>query len=668
LNLVTRLAAGYLYKRGLLADPEGWLVRHFGGPRVHSGVQVDEFTAMQSTAVFAAVRLIAGTIASLPLPVYKREERAKIRDSNHPVYKLLHDRPNPEISSFQWRQTGIAHELLYGRWLNEIEYDNRGKIKALWPLPPWKVKMVLGARGFKYYDLTLDSGETVRIPGSRVLDIPNISVTGQVGMSCIAAGAEAIGLALAAEQFGARFFGEGTNLGGFLEHPGKIAPDRRQSFKDDIKAQYEGLGKSHKLMLLEEGMKYTRIGIPPNEAQFIETRKMQVAEIGRLFGITQLHKIGDLEKATFSNVEHLGIEFVTDTIRPHLVNVEQEFNYKLFPEGDNHFAEFLVDGLLRGDTETRYQAYATARQWGWMSANDIRELENMNPLPDKQGDIYLVPMNMIPADQVDNWEPKASGEPAERMEKRDNPFLRHAILRDKVARSYQGMYEETLKRIIQREKSHILRAAKKHLGERSFLTFNDWMTDFYKEFPTYIRKELMPVVLSMSEAVYGIAALEVGAEAVMTEDTRNKVSEYMDAYIARHIKESVGRIKAALDKPDSRQIEDEYLLEVEEQVEKWEEGRAGVGASDETTRIGNMIARYVFIAAGIIKLKWNAIGSESCEFCQQLNGKVVGIDTPFIAAGDEISGHVGGKSLTVKGPKSHPPIHKGCVCIISPST
>ena len=200
-------------------------------------------------------------------------------------------------------------------------------------------------------------------------------------------------------RFGARFFGEGANMGGVVEHPGKLSPQAHEGLKKDINEKYTGLGRAHRIMLLEEGMKYQRVGIPPNEAQFLETRKFQVAEIGRLFGISQLHKIGDLERATFSNIEHQAIEFVTDTIRPILINIEQENNYKLF--GDSpYFCEHLIDGLLRGDIKTRYEAYATARQWGWMNADDIRELENMNPLPDGQGQIYLVPLNMIPADQA----------------------------------------------------------------------------------------------------------------------------------------------------------------------------------------------------------------------------------------------------------------------------
>ena len=663
LNFVTRLAANYLYKRGLLADEGGWLVRHFGGRPVSSGVAVNETTAMQSTAVFASVRLIAGTIASLPLPVYRRDGDTKERDSDNPVYKLLHDRPNPDLSSFQWRQTGVAHQLLYGNWYNEIEF-RRGKPWALHPIPPWRVKVLTKNRG-KYYDIEIPNGENYILPASKILHVPNITVTGAVGISCIQAGAEAVGLSLAAEEYGAKFFGEGTNVGAVVEHPGKIAPDRRADFAENMRVQYAGLKKSHKLMLLEEGMKFARIGVPPNEAQFIETRKYQVAEIGRLFGITQLHKIGDLERATFSNVEHLGIEFVTDTIRPLLVNIEQEFNYRLFE--DDAFCEFLVDGLLRGDTATRYAAYATARQWGWMSANDVRRLENMNPLPDEQGDVYYIPMNMIPADKIESYEPKTTVEPepvdddrsieSRSLEQRQ----RAADIRQTVANSYDGMFRNTVQKILTREKGHVIKAAKKHFEERTSLTFDDWLVDFYEEFRLFIKKELKPAIHAISGAVATVAAEEVNSK---YDDVGidKFVDDLSDRCSTRHIIASRSKIRKIVGNALSDGVDPVPLIE--QQMEHWEENRADSYVSNGLVNTANEAAKWVFAGAGVQMLRWVARGSKTCPYCQELNGKIVGIDQPFVAKDDTLQSEDG--RMRISKPTLSPPLHDGCVCSVIP--
>ena len=654
---VTDRIIGWLHKRGFLTQQDSWLARHFYRP-VHSGVNVTEFSAMRATAVFSCVRLISGTIASLPFPVYRRlEPRGKQRARDVALYKILHDRPNDEISSYIWRQLSLAHMLLWGNAYSEIEYE-QGRPVALWPLPPWKVSVLRNENGGKFYEVTDENGQTEILPSWRVLHYPNITLDGIKGMSCIQAGAEAIGLSLAAEEFGARFFGEGANVGGIIEYPGKLKEDSLENFKKSVKEGYSGLGKSHRLMLLEEGLKYHRVGIPPNEAQFLETRKFQVAEIGRLFGISQLHKIGDLERATFSNIEEQNIDFVVDTIRPLLVNIEQETNYKLFND-QPYFAEFVVDGLLRGNIQNRYQAYSTARQWGWMSANDILELENQNPIGE-QGDIYLVPMNMVPADQARLPDPAPVGEQNEEgertLEKRN---LRAAQQRDRTARSYRGIFESAASKVVQRETQHILKAVKKHFGERSAQTFEDWMEDYYREFPAYMRRELMPAFQGLAEAIQAQAAQEIGEPAGMTPEMEKFADEYMDAYIARHIGSSQGQLRQILEDPEIESME-----AIEQRMEEWEERRPGKVAMNETVQLSNAIAKTVFAAAGITQLRWHALGSKTCPFCQELDGRVVGVDQPFVPREGGLDSDDG--TMRIYRPTMHPPLHQGCVCQVIP--
>jgi len=667
LTLTQRVLA-WLQKRSVLKNPDSWLVRHFFRT-VHSGVDVTELSSMRATAVFACVRLISGTIASLPLHTYQRLDRGKERAPDHPAHKLLHNRPNPEMSSYIWRQTAVAHMLLWGNSYNEIEYRNHKPV-AIWPIPPWRVKVTRGKRGFRYYEITDDNGQTITLPAWKVLQYPNITLDGMTGMSCIRAGAEAIGLSLAAEEFGARFFGEGANMGGVVEHPGKLSPQAHEGLKKDINEKYTGLGRAHRIMLLEEGMKYQRVGIPPNEAQFLETRKFQVAEIGRLFGISQLHKIGDLERATFSNIEHQAIEFVTDTIRPLLINIEQENNYKLF--GDSpYFCEHLIDGLLRGDIKTRYEAYATARQWGWMNADDIRELENMNPLPDGQGQIYLVPLNMIPADQAalpalkepeaeDDGDDNGRGykEATEKRQYRD----RMALLRARTAKSHEKIFLDAAQKVMTREKTHVLKALDKHMGERSISSFNDWLEDFYREFRGFVKQTMKPAILTLAEAIRAISAQEVGIEE-KEADAQRAIDDYIERQADRHVIRSKATIRQLIRKAEEENLDTKELIT--ERMDSWEQERPKQIASDSAVAVASLIAKTVFIAGGIQYLRWVAIGSESCPYCQELNGRIVGIEQPFVAKDGVLESEDG--AMSIYKPTLEPPLHKGCVCTISPA-
>lgn len=356
---------------------------------------------MQTSAVFACVRVLSETVASLPLRVYQRlPTGGKTRAPTHPLYSVLHDIANPEMSAFTLRETLMVHLTLWGNAYAEIEYDAGGRVRSLWPIPPDRVQVQRDDRTKELkYTLILPDGLQRTLLAWQVLHIPGIGFNGLVGMSPIAAARQSIGLAVATETFGAKFFGSGTNVGGIAKHPGKLTEQGSKNLRASVNETYSGLGNSHRIMLLEEGMDFEKIGIPPEDAQFLETRKFQLNEIARIYRVPP-HMIGDLERATFSNVEQQSIDFVVHTVRPWLVRWEQAINMKLFTQSERRrfFAEHLVDGLLRGDIKSRYDAYAVGRQNGWLSANDIREMENMNPI--EGGDVYLVNGNMLPADQA----------------------------------------------------------------------------------------------------------------------------------------------------------------------------------------------------------------------------------------------------------------------------
>jgi len=365
--------------------------------RTDAGERVTDRTAMQHIAVYACVRVLSEAVAQLPLNVYKYTAEGKERAYKHPLYFLLHDQPNPEMTSFTLREVLMSHLLIYGNAYAQIIRNGRGDVAGLYPLMADKVRVDRDEKDrlvyiYSRYDEQnpnmKEQGEIV-LTAENVLHIPGLGYDGLVGYSPIAMAKNSLGISLACEKYGASFFANGASPSGVLEHPGVIKdPERvREAWHNAY-----GSGNAHKVAVLEEGMKYTPISIPNNDAQFLETRKFQVEEIARLYRVP-LHMIGDLEHATFSNVEHLSLDFVKYTLDPWLVRWEQGLQKALFSEQDKkkYFIKFNVDGLLRGDYSSRMQGYATARQNGWMSANDIRELENMNRIPKEEGgDLYLV--------------------------------------------------------------------------------------------------------------------------------------------------------------------------------------------------------------------------------------------------------------------------------------
>lgn len=356
---------------------------------------------MQSSAVYACVRILAETVASLPLPVYERLPiGGKARAPTHSLYTVLHDVANPEMSAFSLRETMQAHLALWGNAYAEIVRDAGGRVRELWPIAPNLVTVNRSTVTKELlYSVQLPDGTQKPMSAGQILHIPGLGFDGIKGLAPIGYARQSIGLALATEEFGARFFGNGTNLGGIAKHPGKLSEQGSKNLRESINEKYSGISKSHRIMLLEEGMEFEKLGIPPEDAQFLETRKFQLNEIARIYRVPP-HMIGDLERATFSNVEQQSIDFVVHTIRPWLVRWEKSIMLKLLTpdERRRYFAEFVVDGLLRGDIKSRYEAYAVGRQNGWLSANDIREMENLNAI--EGGDIYLVNGNMIPADQA----------------------------------------------------------------------------------------------------------------------------------------------------------------------------------------------------------------------------------------------------------------------------
>lgn len=368
-----------------------------------AGKNVNERSAMQMTAVYACVRILSEAIAGLPLHMYRyKDEGGKEKAIDHTLYHLLHDEPNPEMTSFVFRETLMTHLLLWGNAYAQIIRNGKGEVIALYPLMPNRMEVNRDSNGRLYYeyqtmkeDAPTMKGAVYQLDPSEVLHIPGLGFDGLVGYSPIAMAKNAIGLSMAAEEYGAKFYANGAAPSGVLEHPGVLKDPAK--VRDSWNAAFGGSSNSHKVAVLEEGLKYTPISISPNEAQFLETRKFQIDEIARIFRVPP-HMVGDLEKSSFSNIEQQSLEFVKYTLDPWVVRWEQSLYRALLSsdEKNTYFFKFNLEGLLRGDYQSRMQGYSIGIQNGFMCPNDVRELENLDLIPDELGgNKYMVNGNMV---------------------------------------------------------------------------------------------------------------------------------------------------------------------------------------------------------------------------------------------------------------------------------
>lgn len=385
---------------------------HFSGfpflfGRSISGKTVNEITALQISAVFACCKILAESVACLPLHVYQREGNNKTLATGHPLYRVLHDAANEEMTAYSFKETLMLHLLTNGNSYSQIGLGKRGEVNGLYPLQSNRMRVERddnGKRIYKYRPTTgenehMKTSEEITFQSWEILHIPALGFDGLTGYSPIAMARNAIGVAMACEEFGAKFFENGARPSGILKVPHVLKDP--QKLAESWQAAYGG-ANSGKTAVLEEGVEYQQLSVNQSDAQFLETRKFQIAEIARIFRVP-LHMINELDRATFSNIENQSLEFATYTLTPWVTRIEQALNKALFTEKERgiFFTKFNMAGLLRGDYESRVRGYGQAIQSGWMCPNDIRRLEDMDLIPDKAGgNNFMVNGNMTKLSDV----------------------------------------------------------------------------------------------------------------------------------------------------------------------------------------------------------------------------------------------------------------------------
>lgn len=534
--------------RSSLANPESWLLRAFNAHATSSGLDVNQDTALESSAVLDGVRLISQDVARVPLHVYRRiDDKRREMVGGHPVARVLAD-PNPLLIGMQFREMVTSFAVTAGAGYAQIMFNNGGEPAELWPIPPHRVTQRKTPSGVVVWEIMLEGGERRYLPLEEMLVVPGFTRDGIVGVDTFRKMREAIGLTMATELFGSSFFGNGANPGGAIQVPAVMSDAAYNRLKTSWEEKHRGIENSHKVALLEEGAQWVQMGVPNEASQFIETRKYQVTEVARALNVPP-HKLKDLERATFSNIEEQNIDYFGGSLGPWYTRWEQAVAKRLLTpaERETLYLRHTVAALLRGDIKTRYEAYAIGRQNSWLSANDVRALEDMNPIEEDGGDDYHVQVNMVRVQDLDvePVEPPISPEPDPAPSRSAGPR----------SCAYEPLVLDTAGRAVRREVG-AMRKAMRSRGALDVPGFLASVDTFYEGHREWLTESFSPVFRSFAQVV------QVGNVAM--------VDGFTDEFAARQCHDAVGQLKNTVRDTPAEEVEDALTA----LLDRWESTRA----------------------------------------------------------------------------------------------
>lgn len=679
----------HLFTRSGSPEGESWLLNPtdeifeaFGSTRTHTGKRVSEEKAPHIAAFLACVRVIAETGGILPLILYKRSGTGKVRAYDHPKFSRVSHKPNESTTAHTFLESLYCALASWGNAY--VEVLESGELRSIEPKYVTVRLVVVDGVTYKVLEVR-EKGKDRRI----LLDfihIPGFGFDGIVGRSPVSLMGEALGLALAQEEHAARFFGQGARPAGIITHPKSLKAEARNKIRETLTAAHAGLEGSHRLAVLDEGMEYKGVSVSSSDAELLDSRRFQVKEIARGFRMPP-HKIGDLEHATYSNIEEQGLDFY-QTMIPYFKRVEQAFScFYLTPQevAEGYFYETLVDAILRGDSKTRAEIYASYRQWGIMSANDVRDKENMNQIG-PQGDIYLIPANMFPADLVastsapDSVELEDVEDEGERVstaleatkKSRDAERARQALKAVKERRAaragqaryrlqagYERLFEAAARSLLGREVKRLRAALRKALKQDDPLaTFERLAREIYEDLEGAAAVIYGPVVTALADLIADSVEDEIGQKPARDQvDTMAK--QFAEGLSERHGRISQGSIRKRIEKDP-----DQWDTGIGELLDGWEETRAARAARAETVRASGALTRAALASVGVMTLRWFAVG-KSCPFCSDMDGRTVGIQESFLSSGSTIDPKADGvEPMAISKTVNHPPVHGGCDCVV----
>ena len=644
-------------KRYHPATPHEQLLHMFsgGGMTSYTGKTINEQNALTLTAVYACIKILSENIASLPLHLYRRTKQGREKAVDHPLYDVIHSHPNSEMTSMVFREVSTAHLTSWGNWYSNIVYNQAGRVVELWPLRPDQME-VERKEGKLKYTYHRQSGSDIILSRRDVLHIPGLGFDGITGYSPIAKAREAIGLALGAEEYGARFFGNDARPGIIIRHPETLGDKGKESLKKGWEEAYGSLEKKHRVAILEEGMDVVTVGVPPQEAQYIELRKFQIEEICRIFNVP-LHMVQHTEKTTSwgTGVDQLTRGFVTYSLRPWLTRIEQNLSAQLLTQRERrkYYFEHNVDGLLRGDAKSRSEFYKNMFMIGGVTINGILAKENEDPIDHPLANVPFIPVNMQPITFFES----GSGEP-EPEKKREERAIPPAG-RDKIKKTYHRLFVSAAERVVNKETIALKRAIKKHLGERNLRSFEEWVGEFYGGLKNDIKKSFMQVLRSFAEAIQEDTANVIGVDVGLTAELESFMRGYLGRYSQRHIDSSIGQLKSLIEETAIKELPEVLNTRVDE----WAERRPTKIADREIMQAGEAVASFVIFGAGM-RIVWHT-RAKACPFCKEFEGRVVGRTQFFVTGNTSLLPEGVDQPMSIFSSKRHPPLHQGCNCFVS---
>ena len=668
-----------------------------------TGIDIDEEEALSSTAVWSAVTQLSQAVASLPLHLYKRlKGGGKERYTKDALYNMMHLQPNPEMTSFAFREAQMSQLLMIGTSFAEIVRDQMNRIVELWPLLTSRMTTLRSKEGGNlFYRYDLSDGTNQLFKPEQILRVNGYSQSGLLGYKPIEKNREAIALNLAYEEYAARYFGDGARPPAVLEHPEHVGPEGHDNIRGSFEKMHAGLSNSQRIVILEEGMKLHEFGFSVRDSQVPELRRFQIAEVCRIFNIPP-HFLHELDKATFNNIEELSRGFVKFSLRYWLVRLEQAYNTQLLnaKQQSKYFYEHTLEGLLRADQKARYEAYQIAVANGWLNANEIRKLENMNPQPGGQGELYFVPLNWIPKQNADKEPEIPAREPPDEIvdtdeeeasvlnywqtiapkEDRAKLNIDHKMVHGlvNIERIHYKSIKSTMQQVISRECNAVRKALKNYLDKegsntspvaiekRNIPEFLNWLEGFYADHKRYVKGKFDPIMTTYLEAIHQESSKILGAAPNLTPELEEFINGFLERFAYEHCRKSEGQIKALLDvyasDPKLMRAEDPNIFkapaaDVNNRLDEWLEKRADKVAMDESVRGSNAMARETWRSSGITKIKWVAVG-KNCPFCTRMNGRTIEIKKNFLDAGNVIYAGPNASDFDISDPVKGEYVHK----------
>lgn len=645
--------------KSALKNAPDWLADALGGAPSPTGVRVTPEKALGITAFWNGVRIISQTIASLPLEVYERMDDGSRRLAReHPVYRLLHVRPNPYMTPFTFKEIRAAHVLVWGDSFAEIERDRAGRPIALWPLLPDRTGVEV-RDGKKVY-WTIVNGVKVYLSADRVLHVPGLGFDGLRGYSVLKLFRDSLGLTVAANEYGAQFFGNSGRPSGVLVHPGKLDDAERARIREEWNQLHSGLTKAQRTAVLWGGMKFEPITMPPEDAQFLQTRSMQIDEVARILNINPI-LLQKTDGATTwgTAISQFLVAFAKFTITPWLEREEDVLNYDLFTEQERgrYYCKYNVAALLRGDLKTQAEILEIERRNGIINADEWRELTERNPLPGGQGKLYFMPLNMAPIQDIADRPPENLPAPQRSLQRSTYTEERALAIRQRLREAHLAAFEDGARRFVRPEVQALRRAIKRAIqsGDPK-RALNDWIDQFYPDHRQTIYRVMLPLVTALAAAVAEVAFDEVGAQPVAVDEFARA---YTDNLAQRELNSSIGQLRTLIAETAVEVLEETLTTRANE----WEEKRPGKVAANEVVRVAAGAARWAWQMAGVGTLVWRA-NADACPLCQRMDGRRVPTRGYFLAPGDSIGD--GPDRLVATEPIGGPPLHAGCKCDIVP--